>query len=100
MNELIVVASLISLAVLIAVVWPFFWGDGGLLVDASEQDSPAKLLERKRFILKRWLEDEKAAGEGLITPREWQMRQVYLTNRYVDASRRLDWLEHEETKSP
>lgn len=95
MNELSVLSALIGLVVLVLVVLPFFRGPGGWLLDASNQDSVAKLREKQKIILERWLADEEAAKVGHITAREWSMRQVYLTNRYVDTTRRIEWLTSE-----
>ena len=99
MNELSLVAIFIGVVVLIAVSLPFFMGEGGLLLDAAKNDSIENLEKKQKIILERWLTDEGAATSGLITPREWSMREVYLTNRYVDTTRRIDWLRNQERTS-
>lgn len=92
MNELSWIAIILGSVVILVVLSPFFYGEGGWLLDAAKEDSVEQLRERQRLILERWLQDEADATQGLITAREWNMRQVYLTNRYVDATRRIDWL--------
>ena len=92
MSELIVLCSIVSLTVLVVVLLPFKAGEGGLLQDASASDSPQDLELRLTALLERWLKDEAAFSAGDITQTEWRQRQRYLTGRYVDTSRRLDWL--------
>ncbi|MCX6126020.1 MAG: hypothetical protein NTV34_14905 [Proteobacteria bacterium] len=99
MNELSLVTILIGVTVLIAVLLPFFLGEGGLLLDAAKNDSIENLEKKQKIILERWLADEAAATSGLITTREWAMRERYLTNRYVGTTRRIDWLKNQERTS-
>lgn len=89
---LLIVCGVIVVTALAVVLAPFWMGQGGVLQDAAGESSIPRLEAMRGAVLKRWLEEEKAAAEGLITKREWEMRQVYLTNRYVDATRRLDWV--------
>jgi hypothetical protein len=92
MSELLIVCSVIGSATLLAVLIPFFKGEGGQLIDASVNDKPEVLEERKEALLRRWLQDEEAAQRGDLSEREWQHRQRYLTSRYVDTAKRLAWL--------
>jgi uncharacterized membrane protein len=92
MNELFVLSLIISVFVLAGVLMPFIVGKGGRLQDASASDSVEDLELRLTALLRRWLRDEAALAAGEITETEWQQRQRYLTARYVDTSRRLDWL--------
>jgi hypothetical protein len=94
MSELTILTMVISIVLILVVLAPFFYGEGGSLQDASKTDSPELLGAKQDAILRRWIEDEKAANVGLITAKEWSMRKVYLTNRYIDCARRLDWLGH------
>jgi hypothetical protein len=98
MNELSLLVILIGIVILVLVLYPFFAGEGGWLLDASKLDSVDKLKAKQRAILLRWIEDEQASESGMITVREWSMRQVYLTNRFVDTTRRLDWLADQEPR--
>lgn len=92
MSELIVLCSVVGVLVLVAVLFPFLVGDGGFLQDASTSDSVQDLELKLNALLQRWVKDEAAFLTGEITQTEWRQRQRYLTSRYVDASRRLDWL--------
>jgi hypothetical protein len=73
---------------------PFWVGPGGLLAAGSSVTSPEALIALKNAIVKRYLEDERAHGEGALGNLAWDRRRTFLVNRYVDASRRLDYLEH------
>lgn len=92
MTSLVVLGSIIGLLTLLAVLSPFFRGPGGLLQDAAAADSTDLLQFRRHAILRRWLEEERQHESGMITDREWTLRQVYLSGRYVDVTRRMDWL--------
>lgn len=99
MSELVFLCAGISLIVLSVVLLPFKLGQGGFLQDASASDSSQDLEARLTALLQRWLKDEAAFSSGEITQTEWRQRQRYLTARYVDTSRRLDWLTA-STKGP
>lgn len=92
MNELVFLCSVISLLVLVAIFAPFKFGAGGLLQDASASDSRQDLELRLSALLQRWIKDEAAFAAGEISQTEWRQRQRYLTARYVDTSRRLEWI--------
>ncbi len=96
MSELILLCSILIFVTLVAVLSPFFSGQGGLLQDASVSDGVDELELRRTALLKRWLRDEAAFNSGEITRTEWSQRQGYLTARYVDVSRRLAWLKSVE----
>lgn len=91
-TSLVAIALVFGLVGIAFVLLPFVKGKGGLLLDAAGGDSPERLRARQDALLERWLVDEASAQSGMITAREWSMRQVYLTNRFVDSTRRLDWL--------
>lgn len=92
MTVLVVIGILIGLLAVGAVLSPFFRGTGGQLQDAAAADSIQQLEARRRSILNRWLEEEGQHSTGMITDREWSLRQIYLSNRYVDVTRRIEWL--------
>ena len=91
MIYLSVVLSLILLSVLLA---PFWLGRGGLLQAGSSINSPSELQAIKTALLKRYVDDELAFKSGNLSPLSWEQRKSFLTNRYIDASRRLDFLQH------
>jgi len=99
MSELVVLCSIISLTVLVIVLMPFMTGEGGKLQDAAISGSTDDLELRLTALLKRWLKDEAAFNAGEITNTEWRQRQRYLASRFVDTSRRLDWLKFISTMS-
>jgi hypothetical protein len=82
----------IAIGVLIAVSGPFWLGSGGRLAAASAEQSVGQLEGARKEILTQYLKDEKAAEQGHLTAREWRGRKEFLTGRYLDASRRLDFL--------
>lgn len=100
MTPLISIGAVIGLFAICMVLLPFFSGNGGLLQDAAAADSLVRLQERRTAILNRWLSEEKQHATGMITDREWSLRKVYLSGRYVDVTRRMDWLKSAESSSP
>lgn len=89
---MIIVAVFISLVVFVLVCLPFFVGKGGQLSVASALSSEEELRERQQVILDRYVSDERAFKGGLIGRVAWDKRRVFLVNRYVDVTRRLDFL--------
>lgn len=81
-----------ALVALLIVLAPFVLGKGGALQGASSINSPEQLEKIKQSVLRRYLEDEKAYQDKLISSSVWKTRQQYLTNRYVDTARRLDFV--------
>jgi hypothetical protein len=76
------------------VLAPFLFGPGGALLAGSAISDPKKLQEIKRAILKRYLLDEAAEANGHLTKTEWRRKRQFLVNRYIDASRREDFLKY------
>jgi hypothetical protein len=86
-----VFVGIVLVSVLLA---PFFAGPGGLLQSAASINSPEKLAGLKEALLRRYLADEAAFKAGQLSALAWQQRKTFLSNRYIDAARRLDFLEH------
>src|SRR6478736_5383730 len=89
---MLVFASVLSLVAVIIILLPFFVGSGGRLQAAASINSIEKLEAVKKSILKRYIEDERAYDAKRINRLAWDQRKQYLTNRYIDAARRLDYL--------
>lgn len=89
----IIISGLIGVALLLALMAPFFLGPGGLLAHASRIDSSERLLAIREALLKRYLDDEAAFKGGDLSPTAWRKRQEFLVHRYVDVARRLDFLQ-------
>ena len=87
---------LILLVVLLVLLAPFFLQRGEQLQDASSVNSPEKLEAIKQSLLKRYLEDEEAHRQKLISDGVWVRRKRFLTTRYIDAARRLDYIRYLE----
>ena len=83
----------LSVLALLVILSPFVFAKDGRLQAAASVNSPERLESVKRSILKRYLEDEKAFHEKRIIKIAWDQRKAYLTNRYIDAARRLDYLQ-------
>lgn len=93
------IGSMISFALIIAILSPFWLGEGGMLVSASTITDPEKAAKLKKAVLKRYLVDEEAFKGGAISSNEWNQRRQFLTNRYIDLSRRLDFIKNESQGS-
>lgn len=85
-------AGIISLVAVLVVLSPLFLGKGGTLASASSLNSPERLVAIKNAILKRYIEDERSFEEKKINKLIWEQRKQYLSNRYIDAARRLDYI--------
>ncbi len=83
----------LSVLALLVILSPFVFARDGRLQAAASVNSPEKLEAVKLSILKRYLEDEKSFHEKKIMKITWDQRKAYLTNRYIDAARRLDYLQ-------
>jgi hypothetical protein len=88
------IALLTGLIATVVVLLPFFFGRGGQLAAASFEVSSERLQEQKNVIIDRFLKEETSFKNGFISRRAWAARQQFLTNKYIDASRRLDFLDH------
>lgn len=91
---MLVFSIVLSIVTALFLLSPFLFGKGGQLQAAASINSPERLEAIKLSILKRFLEDERAYQEKRITKLAWDQRRAYLTNRYIDAARRLDYLKH------
>lgn len=91
---MVYLALLIGFLVITALVLPFFRGQGGFLQAGASVNSPARLQAMKDAVLVRFLEDEAAFKKGDLSKLAWERRKAFLSHRFVDASRRLDFLEH------
>jgi hypothetical protein len=89
---MLIFAFITSVAALLIILSPFFLGSGGTLQAASSINSPNKLEAIKKSILLRYIEDERAFDEKRLTRLAWEQRKQFLTNRYIDSSRRLDYI--------
>ena len=77
---------------LILLLAPFFVGTGGQLAASSAVQNAETLQVLREAILTRYLDDESAFAQQLISASAWQRRQTFLNNRYIDTVRRLDFL--------
>ena len=82
----------IGLALLAMIALPFFVGGTTQLVACAAINDRAKLKAWQEEIIKRYLADEAAWQAGQISAAAWHKRRIFLTNRYVDVCRRLDYL--------
>lgn len=92
MDGQLFVSLIVSVIALLGLMLPFFFGEGGHLVTAASINSEDVLVKMRQEILERYIEDEKAFHDKLISKASWQQRQRFLTLRYLDISRRLDYI--------
>jgi flagellar basal body-associated protein FliL len=90
----IYLAVVIGILLISVVLAPFWFGAGGLLQASAQVNSKETLVALKDALIKRYVEEEKAFKAGNLSQLAWNKRKVFLTHRYVDAARRLDFLEH------
>jgi hypothetical protein len=85
-------AGILSVVCAAIIISPLFLARDGALASASSLNSPERLLATKNAILKRYIEDEKTFEDKKISKIVWEQRKQYLSNRYIDAARRLDYI--------
>lgn len=95
-------AFVVSIATAVFVLLPLLLAKDGQLASASTLNSPERLEAVKNALLKRYIEDERAFESKAIPKIVWDQRKLFLSNRYIDASRRLDYIQdviaHQEAK--
>ena len=77
---------------MVVILAPFFLADQKPLAPASAINSVETLTAVKKAILRRYVEDEKAFTNQVLSPRVWKSRKIFLMNRYIDTVKRLDYL--------
>ena len=82
----------VVVALILALTLPLILGKGGVLAESATENNPEKLENRKKMILKAYLEEEAAFKAGDILKASWNQRREYLVHRYVDIVRRLDYV--------
>jgi hypothetical protein len=97
---MMILSILTGIVVIAVIVTPFFFGRGGLLAAAATQSSPEKLKVLQEAVVERYLRDQQAFQAKEIGERAWRDRKKFLLNRYVDAARRLDYLEKIQSAEP
>lgn len=90
---MMILASIIGLILLVSVLAPFFTGSGGTLQAGSSVLSEDQINGQKAGLLQQYVDDEKAFKDGVLSAREWKARQSFILGRYIDASRRFDYLQ-------
>jgi len=94
---MIYMTLLIGVLFISALLTPFWLGRGGLLQASASINSQSQLVGLKEALLKAYINDEKAFAAGAMPSRSWLQRRDFLTNRYIDAARRLDFLIRTQT---
>ncbi len=88
----LLIMTALALVLLASMAWPFFLSGETQLVACAAINDHAKLNALREEIIKRYLTDESGWRAGQITARAWHKRRIFLTNRYIDVCRRLDYL--------
>lgn len=90
---MIAAAVVISFLLLLALISPFFVRESQVLSHGASINDPQVLQSLKDQLIRRYVEEEAAHKSGNLSDAAWQKRRQFLVNRYVDAARRLDFLE-------
>ena len=94
-----VVAGVLGLILIGVLLSPFWLGAGGSLQAGASINSPEHLMSMKTALLKRYVAEETAHARGELSALAWSKRSAFLTNRYIDVARRLDFLQHSNPQS-
>lgn len=97
---MIVIAVIIALLLLAVVMSPFFVKESRVLSHGSSINSPETLRSLKDQLVRRLVEEEEAHRSGSLSDGAWNKRRQFLVNRYIDAARRLDFLEKVAKHTP
>ena len=81
-----------SLASIAVILLPFFTKNIVPLDSGQNISNVESLHKMKQKILEQFLLDEKSFQGNQITRKEWTKRQDYLAARFVDYTRRIDFL--------
>lgn len=85
-----ILCILTSILVLAFLLSPFFIGPGGKMFAHSSLASEESLVQIQKSLLANYLKCEELFEKNALRKREWEQRQTFLTNRYLDITRRLD----------
>ena len=94
-------ASIVTCTVLVLIiVYPLFFTKNELLTEATGEGSLDGVRKLKVALLKKYIEEEQLFEAKELNSIVWKQRQQYYMNRYIDASRREDYLKalSEESK--
>lgn len=93
------IAILVGFAWLAFMLLPFWRGEGGVLARSSGLTDLDKIAKLKNLIVDRYVLEEDSHEQGHISKKEWDQRRQYLTNRYLDLARRLDFVQHSQASN-
>ncbi len=93
---ILILCLLTSLLVIVFILAPFALGAGGQLNANASLASEESLVKMQRSVLENYLRNEQLFANDQLRKREWEQRQSFLTNRYLDISRRLDRIRFEK----
>jgi len=97
---MIVITLAISLVLALVLLAPFFSKDASALSQGSSINDPKLLQSLKDSLVKRYIDEDAAFKRGSLSALAWEKRRAFLVNRYVDAARRLDYLEKISVVNP
>ncbi len=81
-----------SVVLLLVIIYPLFFTKNELLTEATGEASLEGVRKLKKALLDKYLEEEQLFEEKELNALVWKQRQQYYINRYIDASRREDYL--------
>lgn len=87
-----VFAACLAVVIVLILFYPFFFGPGSRLEYGSTTNSVEVLRTLKREAIETFLIEEDAFNQGQLSPQAWLGRQKFLMGRFIDASRRLDYI--------
>lgn len=82
-----------SFVLFIVLIAPFFVYGNQRYSSTLNYDNLDLLLAIQASLLRRFLEDEKLAKQKELSSRAWASRKSFLMARYIDVTRRIDFIE-------
>ena len=86
------ISVITCLVLVVCIVYPLFFTKNELLEEAAGEATIENVRNLKKALLERYLEEEELFKNKEINVLVWKQRQQYYLNRYIDASRREDYL--------
>lgn len=90
---MIAISITIAIVAAIFILAPFFGSGPDSLKRTASANSRGRLLAEKEALIARYIDDENQFLNRAMSKLAWQQRRQFLINRYIDVSRRADFLQ-------
>ena len=89
---MLVLCACIGVMSMIVILYPFWLGPGGKLEASAALSDLSVVASLREHTLQLYVREERAFEQGELSRFEWRSRKAFLQSRYIDLSRRHDFL--------